>query len=85
LKFSVEFGFKESGKRSLALWNSASSEHSILVESVFYGASRKGAKDAKHKQDYKFEARNPKYKTNYNDGNTKVQNRLNKQFGDLVI
>ncbi len=34
-----------------------------------------GAKDAKVKQKCKFEARNPKYETNYNDGNTNVQNR----------
>ncbi len=43
--------------------------NSILVESVFHGA-----KDAKFKQICEFEARNPKYETNYNDGNTNVQN-----------
>jgi hypothetical protein len=33
-----------------------------------------GAKDAKVKQKCKFEARNPKYETNYNYENTNVQN-----------
>ena len=35
-----------------------------------------GAKHAKHKQDYKFEARNPKYETNSNGKNPNVQNHL---------
>ena len=43
--------------------------NSILVESVFHGA-----KGAKVKQKCKFEARNPKYETNYNYENTNVQN-----------
>ncbi len=33
-----------------------------------------GAKGAKVKQKCKFEARNPKYETNYNDENTNAQN-----------
>ncbi len=47
--------------------------------------SRKGAKDAKHKQDYKFKARNPKFETNPNGKNPNVQNHLIYQFRDLVI
>ena len=37
------------------------------IQGLTPGGERKGAKGAKHKQDYKFEARNPKYETNSND------------------
>ncbi len=43
--------------------------NTILVVEIFHGA-----KDAKVKQKCKFEARNPKYETDYNDGNTNFQN-----------
>jgi len=42
LKFSVEFGFRESDKRLLSPWNSTSGEQLDLGQSVFHGA-----KDAK--------------------------------------
>ncbi len=43
--------------------------NTILVESVLHGA-----KDAKHKRDYKLEARNPKSETNPNYRNINDQN-----------
>jgi len=46
-----------------------STKNLTTSESVFHGA-----KSAKVKQKCKFEARNPKYETNYNYENTNVQN-----------
>ncbi len=51
------------------LWNSASGEqHDLGRGDIPRG---KGRQDKENK---KLEARNPKYETNYNDGNTNVQN-----------
>ncbi len=44
---------------------------SMTPKALLHGASRKGRQDKENK---KLEARNPKYETNYNDGNTNVQN-----------
>ncbi len=44
--------------------------------------SRKGAKDAKHKQDYKFKARNPKLETDSTDENpNQTYLKLSVEFG----